>query len=488
NCTRGFVKAFLVGWAVKGALDMVPHVLSLRLFKQPSLLVRSLRSRDTLSFAAFLSALIGSYKGALCLLRRMHAGSEYVHSMVAGVVAGLVAIKLDRNRARRAAVTLYMVSRALQYGAVWLFNRWAAHVQEEEDGLRGRSLKRAHSAVTVGQQTQDKPRFSRLQPMSPPQPPVRVQWAEDTVDTSQEAKRRMLHVQRLKQVMRWVRACAPTALMSASVGVIVYVLFFHTDVLPRGYLGFLSRASGYELLYPRHAASALKSVGHEVLHGASGGRIPPDMTTKQYIATLPLAAHLLPAANDGIRHDYVACGIFHPHTTSCSHGALATVLQSLPVALRIYAPLNASVLLLFKRRQLLTNPRRALAKLALSSMRSSVFFALMVAGIINGSCAVRAVVGRDSVAGYVATGLVGGLAVLVEQPSRRVELAMYCFLRAVENAWDVGVRKGLWRNVRHAEVALFSAAMGVLMTIYQNDPATISLTYHSILTRVFGKN
>ncbi|KAJ2868395.1 hypothetical protein FB639_004875, partial [Coemansia asiatica] len=74
------------------------------------------------------------------------------------------------------------------------------------------------------------------------------------------------------------------------------------------------------------------------------------------------------------------------------------------------------------------------------------------------------------------------------QPSRRIELAMYCFLRALENAWDVGVRQGLWRNARHAEVALFSAAMGVLMTIYQNDPSTISITYHSILTRVFGKN
>ncbi|KAJ1719320.1 hypothetical protein LPJ53_005898 [Coemansia erecta] len=493
NCTRGFAKAFLVGYAVKSALDMVPHILSLRLFSRPGLLVRSLRSRDTLSFAAFLSAVIGSYKGGLCLMRRYHGGSDYVNSMVAGALAGLVSIKLDRNRSRRAAVTLYMVSRALQYGAVWLFNLWATHVQDEEDQLRGRSLKRAHSAVSVGHQEPagaGKPRFGRLQAMSPPDSPVpaRVQWAADTVDTSREAKRKMQGIQRRKQAMRWIRACAPTALMSASVGVIVYVLFFHTDVLPRGYLSFLSRASGYELLYPKRAASALKSVGSEVLHGTTGGRIPKGMTTKEYIARLPLAKDLLPAAMDGIRHDYVACGIFHPHTTSCTRGALATILQSLPVAMKVYAPLNASVLLLFKRRQLLANPRRALAKLAVSSLRSSLFFALMVAYIINGSCSVRAVLGRDTFIGYILTGLAGGLAVLVEQPSRRIELAMYCFLRAVENAWDVGVRRGLWRNVRHAEVALFSAAMGVLMTIYQNDPSTISLTYHSILTRVFGKN
>ncbi|KAJ2634325.1 hypothetical protein GGF40_004270 [Coemansia sp. RSA 1286] len=493
NCTRGFIKAFVVGYAVKCGIDVVPHIVSLRLFSKPQLLLRSLKSKDTLGFAAFLSTLIGAYKGILCAMRKFGTGNDYVNSLVAGALAGLVSIKIDRSRSRRAAVTLYMVSRALQYGVVWIFNRWSAGLQAEEDQLRGRSLKRAHSAVSVSQQSPaSRPTLRRLQAMSPAASSDvlshHVRWDDSAVDNSKEAKRRMLHIDRTKRVLRWVRACAPTALMSLSCGVIVYVLFFHTDVLPRGYLNFLSRASGYELLYPKRAASALKSVGSEVMRGTGGGRIPPGMGTKEYIATLPLANDLLPAAKDGIRHDYVACGIFHPGTTSCTRGVVSTILQSLPVAMKVYAPLNASVLLLFKRRQLLANPRRALLKLLVSSLRSSAFFALMVTYIINGSCFVRTLLGRDTLTGYIITGLAGGLAVLVEQPSRRIELAMYCFLRALENAWDVGVQRGIWRNVRHAEVALFSAAMGVLMTIYQNDPSTISLTYHSILTRVFGKN
>ncbi|KAJ2726758.1 hypothetical protein GGI07_000269 [Coemansia sp. Benny D115] len=483
NCTRGFLKTFVIGYLVKYGLDIVPHLVSLRLFKDPGLILRKFRSRDTASFALFLSTAVGAYKAGLCTMRRLYGGSDYMNAMVAGTAAGLLAIKIDRNRSRRAAVTLYMVSRAMQYGCVWAFNRWTTGLQMEEDRLRGTSLKRAHSTAAIS--VSQKP--GRLQPMSPRQGNS-VRWTEETADNSPEARRRIQKIQTHKRLARWIRNIAPTALMSASCGGIVYILMFHTDVLPRGYLGFLSRASGYDRFYADRTASALKSVGHACLHGSNGGLIPKDKTTQEYMAMLPLASDLLPAMLPELRHDYVACGIFHPHTTSCLRATIFTILRSLPVAMKVYTPLNAAVLLLFKRRQLMTNPRAALVRLIKSSLRSSVFFALLVAFVLNGSCSLRAITGRDSKALYVATGLLGGLAVLAEQPSRRIELAMYCFLRAVENIWDAGVKTGRWHNIRHAEVGLFSVSMGILLCIYQNDPSTIGMTYHSILTRVFGKN
>ncbi|KAJ1932921.1 hypothetical protein GGF37_006898 [Kickxella alabastrina] len=406
--------------------------------------------------------------------------------MAAGALAGLVAIKLERSRGRRAAVTLYLVSRALQYASVRTVDWYADALQAEADQLRGRSLVRAQSQADVAScaaaSAKERKGQQRhlLQPMSAPARAGRaVTWPAAHVQ----------RVWRAQRIVGLVRACAPAALMSASCGALVLVLFFHTDVLPRGYLGFLGRASGYDRFYPGKAASALKSVAHAVAQGGLGGRIPAGMRTRDFLATLPLAADLLPAARPGLSHGFVGCGIFHPQTTSCTHGALGTVLRCLPVAMSVYAPLNASVLLLFKRSQLLANPRAALWRLVKSSVRSSVFFTLLIGCILNGSCAMRALLGGDSRASYVVTGLVGGaLAVLVEQPSRRVELAMYCFLRALEGCWDAGVVAGRWRNVRHAEVALFAAAMGVLMSIYQNHPETIGLTYRSVLTRMFGKN
>ncbi|KAJ2847749.1 hypothetical protein GGI22_005892, partial [Coemansia erecta] len=495
NAVRGSLKAFVVGYAVKYALDVASHALSLKLFSKPSLLLRAF-NRDTASFAMFISAAIGSYKAFLCAMRRMFRGrsSDYTNALVAGVLSGFVAIKLDRNRSRRVAIALYVASRALQYGCVWLVDRWQASLQRQEDHIRGISLKRSQSAADVGSgggDAQTKKRMLlHMSRASPPLPPVQhVKWDTDAVDNSADSKWRMRRIGLLKRLVSISRKCAPTALMSASCAAIVYVLVFHTHVLPRGYMNFLSKASGYDTVYPRKTASAMASVGQEVLHGRYRGAIPKGMSTKEYLSTLPLAKDIVSAIKDSaIRHDFVACGIFHPHTTSCTHGVLSTALASFPYAFKVYAPLNAAVLLLFKRSKLLRDPKSALFSLAKSSARSSVFFTLIVLAIINGSCVVRSLLGHDSFYGYLFTGAVSGLTVLIEAPSRRTELAMYCFLRAIENVWDVGVKRNWWKHIRHAEVALFSAAMGIMMTIYQNDPTTIGITYHSILTRIFGKN
>ncbi|KAJ2463728.1 hypothetical protein GGI02_005172 [Coemansia sp. RSA 2322] len=499
NAIRGFVKAFLVGYAIKYGFDIVPHIVSLRLFSKPSLLLRSF-NRDTLSFASFLSAGIGLYKLFLCTMRHIHGGkgSDYTNALIAGMLSGMISIKLDRNRSRRAAVTLYMVSRALQYGCVWLFNRWVAGRQHKEDAIRGKAMKRAYSDANMTALGAVH-RHERGLRMSPPaaapaaEPSCRVKWSPEAADNSKEAKHEDDGMANTRRVISFIRNHTPTALVSLSIAVVTYVLVFQSDTLPRGYMNFLCQTSGYERFYPGKGPSALKTVAYDVARSHEPGntlygRIPAGVTTKKYMENFPLAQDIIPALSDTIHHDYAGCGVFHPHTTSCQRGALSSLRHSFPVALKVYVPLNAAVLLLFKRGKLLKDPRGMLLKLIKSSARSSVFFTLLVVGIINGSCAMRALLGRETYIGYIIAGLASGLSVLVEAPSRRVELAMYCFLRALESGWDVGVKYKWWHNMRHGEVVLFSAAMGVLMTVYQNDPTTISLTYHSVLTRIFGRN
>ncbi|KAJ2743983.1 hypothetical protein GGI20_003337, partial [Coemansia sp. BCRC 34301] len=466
NAIRGFVKAFLVGFAVKYGLDTAPHLVSLRLFTQPSLLLRAI-SRDTLSFASFLSAVIGSYKAFLCAMRRIHGGkgNDYTNALVAGMLSGLVAIKLDRNRSRRNAITLYMVSRALQYGCVWLFNRWASGRQRKVDSIRGKAMKRAQSEASMAASgghsaglhmsnviAADKGSGNRIKQGLE----INNNSKDEALETSREEMTR--------QITRFVRNHTPTALLSVSVAVIVCTLVFHTDVVPRGYMNFLSRTAGYERFYPRTAPVALKTIAYDIRRSYEPGnhlhgKVPQGMSTKEHMSSIPIARDIIGALNDTIRHDYTACGIFHPKTTSCQLGMLSTALHCFPIALKVYMPLNAAVLVLFKRGQFLKDPRGMLLKLLKSSARSSVFFTLLVTGIINGACGMRALFGRETYFGYVASGLLSGLSVLVEAPSRRVELAMYCFLRALESGWDVGVKLKWWANVRHAEAALFSAAM-----------------------------
>jgi hypothetical protein len=50
------------------------------------------------------------------------------------------------------------------------------------------------------------------------------------------------------------------------------------------------------------------------------------------------------------------------------------------------------------------------------------------------------------------------------------------------------LRLGLVRNIPSSDIALFSASMGVVMIIYQNDPSVINKNYLSVLTHVFGRN
>ncbi|KAJ2582749.1 hypothetical protein GGH95_001368 [Coemansia sp. RSA 1836] len=494
NAIRGFIKAFLVGFAVKYGLDTAPHLVSLRLFTQPSLLLRAI-SRDTLSFASFLSAVIGSYKACLCAMRRIHGGkgNDYTNALVAGMLSGLVAIKLDRNRSRRAAITLYMVSRALQYGCVWLFNRWTARRQLKADTNRGKAMKRARSEMNMTTSSSHSAGLRMSSAGADNGPGSRVKWSPETVDNSKEETQETSREETTRRITRFVRNYAPTALFSVSTVIIVFTLVFHTDVIPRGYMNFLSRTTGYERFYPRTAPIALKTIAYDIRRSYEPGshfhgKVPQGMTTKEYMASIPIARDIVCALNDTIRHDYTSCGIFHPKTTSCRLGMLSTALHCFPIALKVYTPLNAAMLVLFKRGQFLKDPRGMLLKLLKSSTRSSVFFTLLATGIINGACGMRALFGRETYFGYLAVGLLSGLSVLVEAPSRRIELAMYCFLRALESGWDIGVKLKWWANVRHGEVALFSAAMGVLMTIYQNDPTTIGLTYHSVLTRIFGRN
>ncbi|KAJ2769946.1 hypothetical protein IWQ57_002883, partial [Coemansia nantahalensis] len=393
---------------------------------------------------------------------------------------------LDRDRSRRTAIAVYLFTRALQYGTVWLFERFATWYHAAGDDNRRRLMQRAHSVDVVT--TVDKLRDHVH--ISPPSPTEAAKPA---------------HKRGLKQpgavgglrpassgfgarAIHYTRKYASTALMACSDAVITYMLAFNIDCLAPSFRGLVLKASGLDSLCPRKARSMFTAVTHGVEHTGLQGRIPDGVPTREFMASFPQAGDVLGILDDRIHHDYVACGMFHSHTTSCTHGLLSAALRSFPYAMRLHIPFNTAVLVLFKHKQLRKDPVRAITELIRSTTQSSIFYSMMVTGNVNAPCILRKITGRDIPLNYVISGALGGMAVLIDRPGRRTELSMYCFLRALEALWALGVKRGVWRNIRHGEVALFSFAMAVLMAIYQNDPTTLNLTYHSTLTRIFGKN
>lgn len=83
---RGFVKAFLSGWAAQSALMTLPNI---RMVKQiPSIFSRNLFSRQSLKFGLFLGSFCSIYKGISCYLRQRQRSTEEWHSIVAALAAG----------------------------------------------------------------------------------------------------------------------------------------------------------------------------------------------------------------------------------------------------------------------------------------------------------------------------------------------------------------------------------------------------------------
>jgi len=58
----------------------------------------------------------------------------------------------------------------------------------------------------------------------------------------------------------------------------------------------------------------------------------------------------------------------------------------------------------------------------------------------------------------------------------------------LESLWNSFVSWGYTRNIKNGEALYFSAAMGVLLTIYQNEPEHLNSAYQSVLQRLFGQN
>lgn len=75
----------------------------------------------------------------------------------------------------------------------------------------------------------------------------------------------------------------------------------------------------------------------------------------------------------------------------------------------------------------------------------------------------------------VTAGVVCGLAVLLEKPSRRIELALYTTTQALRAA-PRGGRVGE-RALGHAAVPAFAAGLGILMHHYVRHPETIRPSY-----------
>ncbi|KAI8873629.1 hypothetical protein GQ42DRAFT_160425 [Ramicandelaber brevisporus] len=524
NSIVGASRAFATGFAVKAAIDLLPLVFKGKLFKLP---LKKVASRpftaDTFQFAASLAGLVGVYKAALCVLRRLNPESLNVHSkhsitisngkgdgyenghvngngtvvispalkleringyivgsedddvvdysndvilpplspspeqyepfpaltsaavnsFIAGCLAGAAVVLIDKNVSRRRALSLFILTRAGQYGLYWLLKEYRA-----------------------------------LQ--------VRKREASSSPNSSHESTGEM--------IARFLEQHGGSLAFIVGCVQVIYGVVLDQSILPASYLRFVAKYARISDDYGKDNVTFLRTISDFAANSGIMNNsnpadimIPKGITSREAVAAHPLLQHLTQYMPVGIHHDYLGCALEHPRTTSCFEGNAKRWLSTLPGIFKLYGTINLIILLVGYKRAM-KNPLQSAGKWFVSSARSTTLLASIATGCFAVLCASRRTIGYDAFPAYLLNGFVGGLFIFVEAPSRRTELGMYMLLRAIESQWDLGIKKGWWRAVKGGQLVYSALSVGVLMSLYQHDPSSIRSGYLSVMTRLFGHN
>ncbi|KAG0330207.1 hypothetical protein BGZ99_007068 [Dissophora globulifera] len=454
NVTRGFFKTWMIAYVVKYLISVLPAVLTGKAFKNPSILKRSGGS-DTVGFAFFMSSFISTYKAVLCTMRyyRSDQDSDRLNAFVAGSVAGLT-LALDKNKSRRTALTLYLFTRSIQFGSSYIMKKWAEH----------RNTKRATNRQAL----------------------------RENIDISGQ-KQALVTKNGWDDILaRALTSSGATILMSLTASVNIYSCVIEPDAMPRSYWNFIMQHSGlpqkFGSMFPVLVDTfrSQYQVLRELPRGMENIGFPAGMSSKEFVAEniSPNVATLIPS---NVHHDFQLCAVLHP-LTPCSGHAVDVLTGEFGRAIKMYGALNLVLTLVFQNKNMVSNPKEVAYRYIRSTLRSTLFLTMYVLGAFYSPCLLRKLLKKETIFIYLLNGIISGLAVLIEAPGRQMELALYCLPRALETGWKLMLKRGLVRNVPKGDIALFSASMGVMMTLYQNDPSVINKHYLTVLTRVFGRN
>jgi len=308
-------------------------------------------------------------------------------------------------------------------------------------------------------------------------------------------------------------------------GQIMYAWFLRPDTLPRSYDTWIATASKVH----RETLSIQRGMVREGMFdpkdmavlAARKETTPANRT--DLLARIALATASPPAQDFG--PPFVPCSALHPWYDSCTLTQIDRFFAVFRWMLPIYGALHLIPMLLFRRQRVWREPAKMLLRAALGTARSSAFLGVFV--FIYQSCfelahnsynaltalrasspssasassftallallakllpqrVVDALVARKS---YWVFGILSGLSLFVEEKRRREELAMYVLPKGMESAWLTARGRGwIGRTGQWGEVVLTSISMGMVMSIYQNDPQHLSGLVRRILYQFVGPN
>ncbi|KAF9155328.1 hypothetical protein BG015_010260 [Linnemannia schmuckeri] len=192
--------------------------------------------------------------------------------------------------------------------------------------------------------------------------------------------------------------------------------------------------------------------------------------------------------------DLIPCAVLHPSYDSCKVNNAERFVQVTKNILPVYATLNFVPLLVLRMKRLMADPVNVFSKTSFNTLRSSVFLAVFVVLYQSQICGHRNLFKNGWIQSnnkyiYWLFGVTcSGAAIMVEQESRRAELAMYVLPKAAESLYKILYQKNWIKGVKHWEVMMFSCAMSLIMSFYQQEEQVLSPFVTKLIYHILGRN
>lgn len=184
----------------------------------------------------------------------------------------------------------------------------------------------------------------------------------------------------------------------------------------------------------------------------------------------------------------IPCSIVHGNQ-SCAAHAISFFVQAYARALPVYLPVYFIPALIVHRQGLLKTPYTILGKGLFGTARSSLFLSVYCSSAWIWTCLLFQTLRWCDITTLAVGAFPAGLALLIEKKTRRMEIALYCFARALESFFTTIADAGLLphaKKLKRVDVVVFSLSTAVIMHCYAQERDVFRSKYLNVLDWVFG--
>lgn len=184
----------------------------------------------------------------------------------------------------------------------------------------------------------------------------------------------------------------------------------------------------------------------------------------------------------------VPCSIIHGNQ-SCTRHLVSFLIEEYGRALPVYLPVYLIPALIVHRKGLVERPYTILAKSLIGTAKSSLFLSAYCTSAWAWTCLLFRTFNRCNIPLVASGTFLTGLALAIEKQSRRIEISLYCFARAIESFFTCAADAGFLpqaSRLKRADVVVFSLATAIIMHCYAQEREVFRSKYLNVLDWVFG--